>query len=727
MEDVIGKYKSLNGVNEVKHFNIDIESSQNVLPAGLVETDVDAYERYYIEKDASTIYRIICTIKPVCSNVLYNNITEIVSDEGSDDCKVYDSTTTETSEYGYKDGYVLNRYNLIRDTAFSHPDIGGLVYHCGSDIFNNHVLRQESFSVVNKTSDGTVSDVYFNTIDDWQRDNNGNNVSSKELSFSGNTVTVEDKLRHLYSYFDVKTYIRAAYDGLVENNGWFGFINKANVEINNVKINDKEICVNKCMNNNKACEQIDFYPDRSLYSFIPKINKKRKRVEKNWETIITYPYSSETIDILEGGLQCEFDNISQYKVGGDIRMFTYIRNSFNVGDIINLYYETDGEMRHIDNIRVSSVGTNDGNGGIYYFSFKSSIILDKIEEISESNNIRVVKNVNGVECQYYVRKFKKIGEINTTVNKLAFSNTYYGDGVSQVIFNDDIDIEGLKDNLGRPLTEMYLTIVKTNYGHDEWYNDKNYSDEAIEFSHCFGKVSSGFDLLPDVDDYNIHKIHNIDVNNIDISYINESPKALEEDIDVRSENAELYGDIVEFYPDTLEEVKLEDVYHRFNTMQREIISEDFTRYSYDEVINDDFNELPDTSITSGITTKIESPEYINLNPEGYYYKPHYRIALREFAPEVYTIGDGEKVRQLLSSKDYGTSDELFDSVFTNGAHYRYENINFYLKRQDPKGYYDMLYTVKDNVPQFVKNLVTDGLEKDVSSAEYSIEEVIRRC
>ena len=275
MEDVIGKYKSLNGVNEVKHFNIDIESSQNVLPAGLVETDVDAYERYYIEKDASTIYRIICTIKPVCSNVLYNNITEIVSDEGSDDCKVYDSTTTETSEYGYKDGYVLNRYNLIRDTAFSHPDIGGLVYHCGSDIFNNHVLRQESFSVVNKTSDGTVSDVYFNTIDDWQRDNNGNNVSSKELSFSGNTVTVEDKLRHLYSYFDVKTYIRAAYDGLVENNGWFGFINKANVEINNVKINDKEICVNKCMNNNKACEQIDFYPDRSLYSFIPKINKKR--------------------------------------------------------------------------------------------------------------------------------------------------------------------------------------------------------------------------------------------------------------------------------------------------------------------------------------------------------------------------------------------------------------------------------------------------------------------
>jgi hypothetical protein len=33
---------------------------------------------------------------------------------------------------------------------------------------------------------------------------------------------------------------------------------------------------------------------------------------------------------------------------------------------------------------------------------------------------------------------------------------------SQFVFNEDIDISELTDNLGRPLTELYLTTIKTD-------------------------------------------------------------------------------------------------------------------------------------------------------------------------------------------------------------------------------------------------------------------------
>lgn len=51
--------------------------------------------------------------------------------------------------------------------------------------------------------------------------------------------------------------------------------------------------VNKIMNNNKACEIYNMYPDISLFSFIPKYNSFQRRKESNWDYCLTYPYASD--------------------------------------------------------------------------------------------------------------------------------------------------------------------------------------------------------------------------------------------------------------------------------------------------------------------------------------------------------------------------------------------------------------------------------------------------
>ena len=57
----------------------------------------------------------------------------------------------------------------------------------------------------------------------------------------------------------------------------------------------------------------------------------------------------------------------------------------------------------------------------------------------------------------------------SSINQLAFAKTIYDDNISQIIFTDEVDIADIKDNRERPLTEVYLTILKANRGNKEWY------------------------------------------------------------------------------------------------------------------------------------------------------------------------------------------------------------------------------------------------------------------
>lgn len=834
----LDKYNSKRSTNRMQVLPIELQSAKRIVPSCEITSTLNEYEQYIKEKDSSNKYRLFFNIKPYCTNVLFNILTELVVNEGSDDCFVIDNGISDKEWYKkFNDSITNIRSEFIRDTAFSHPELGNVVYHCGYDIFNNHLLRAKEFSLINiADTDGESSEIDgdFNTIRDKQRDNSGNLISkaSYKLGDSGTKLESGSTDLHVYSYDSIMSFNESLSVNLTEKNAWYGFYNKANMKNNNVRIgNDRYISVNKVMNNNKAGEFIDMYPDRSLYSFIPKYNKHRNRNEKNWDYCLTYPYRNEYAHELvsyigEGitinGLRTrivtvkdELDNITDTDY---VTFKTDVFNGYETDDNIGMaIVYNDGTIFVVDNrITVSGVG-EDG----YTFT----VLYDDINTVSfdEIKEIRTYKYKNGSRCKYYIRIFKRIPNFNntdvyndgvveeeeiekycerdfgSTNSKLSFSRTIYNDQCAQIVFNEDIDLTGIRNNLGRYIDTIYLTIVKTCIGNDEWYGGNTTAD-TIEFSHCFSKVTAGIDGDVDMDDYNVHKLHNCSDSTI---------KPLGDEITVKGDKnlgkGEFYGDIVEFSEYELNEYILDNVYFRFNTYQREMDMGDDGGFYIDSITYDDY-DFKDFEVKENLYGEDKD---INKNKEGYYYKPHYAIAIRDYSNvikqgehtkmivESIVNGDGKTIiktsinymlakgyfvyvyckndgsyksyrvtdvdganycsitvtgftategyeyvffkgnpskpnnayelsdgtgryiwKDVKSEREVDGGDRTFDSMFTNGRHYRNETVNFYLFRQDPYGNYGLNEINSDDCKLYKKRLLSNGLHKDIDKYDY---------
>lgn len=666
----LNKTNSVNSVN--KDNMVDVEFQQTTNPYMFttdIKDTIDQYEVFEAERANCTNYRLITTIKPFCSNVLFNPITEIVYKEGSDDCIVADDISKTKiikgvdKIYGEKNP---DRAQMIRDTEYSRKEIN-FEYHPGTDIFNNHILRNTSFKIVNppNTIDNKSPEL-FNTISDLLRRYDTKLIKYKKRS-SINDISNEDD-KHLYDADDILSMQNgdAINNNLMEENGWFGFVNKSSVI---AKKNENKKWVdegfNKVINNRESCEFIDMYPDRTLFSFNPKYNPYRHRPEYNWDLFLTYPYENDYDNVLiSGGLLVKSIELAFNSVGRRIVLFsTYTKHNLSIGTAFNLYI---GENK-VENILVNSLGNvKKEDEEHYFYTTQTDIISDilgKKTEIDEDTDNDVINKqikdtgdtfrlkhiVNGYESEYYIRKFKKLPNLNKIVNKedeltldksycvkefeewikdkpndfdkeqyqLAFSSTIYNDNNTQVTWTDGINIDNILDNRGRPLTEIYLTIMKRNKGYREWYTDRDVTNQNIEYSHCFGNVSWGFDLLSakSEEEINLQEslqdvklIHNV----VDIDIVNDD---------------EFNGDIVEYNVTTCNETVLEDCYFRFNTYLREN-PVDYYTYQYDEITSDDYDKKGFIKETKQLTN--DDVIKFWLHTEGYYYKAHYRILLKEF-------------------------------------------------------------------------------------------------
>jgi hypothetical protein len=330
--------------------------------------------------------------------------------------------------------------------------------------------------------------------------------------------------------------------------------------------------------------------------------------KKNWDICITYPSSiDDQHHIVKDGLLIV--NIEEVEVGGKsmVALGTATRHGLNTGE----------------KVRVSSMSYNQLNGD-------------------------------------YLRKFKKFTDIDYSIYPLAFSNTIFNDQNYQVTFNKEVDISDLKDNLGRPLSELYLTIVKTR--------DDNF----------MSKIKSGLDLeylsgnLNDIKLSNIRRIHN----GSSTPFTTHTPLNPDVKMGDLSADTEFYGDVVEYNKTELVENILSDVLHRFNTSKR------------------------DSSTQSNTLAK-------GPRREGYMYKPHYEIPIRlysSFIEQGYTattgnipdyseeLNGGKYIwRDLLTIGASLANGETLEYPFTNNSHYIYDNICFVMKRQDPFNLYGLYY------------------------------------
>lgn len=705
--------RSVKSVNTESFTNVGLSAKTRLLPYNDIADTISLYQVYNDERDVCERFRLIFTINPICTNVLFNARTEAVRYEGSDDCVLLTGITKISAD---EMPYVVNKTPLdweqaIRDTEYSQPELMAdnepLIYHCGWDIFNNHMLRKDDFVYVSKTKETDNNN--FNTLKDYVRDNNGSIVSDHIVSDTGETINTAATVdRHIYQIDTTRTFYGAFANGLAVENGWYGFTNPNNIEIPNVKAGEKWVSVNRLMNNNKACEFIDLYPDRSLFSFIPKVNRYRKRLERNWDYCITYPYMKDK-DMLatvmgqkegltEEGGKCALKIVESEVTFTDsgiemLRFKTIFKHTLKVGDNVTIFYGNN-MTKYPTTIKVSAVGKDDGAESDRYFSIKRP-------SVDFGNKVYYRKNVDGYDCQYYFRKFKKITidgkELDSEINKLAYGETIYGDRVAQIVFTDTIDLSGLVDENGRPVSELYLTIVKANRGHDEWYGG-NVNSASVEYSHCFGKVTAGLDM-PNSDscrDYNVRRLHNINWDDLTGNKYGELNREIWENTSVeypaaplqdniKATDDEFWGDIVEFVPSKAQSVVIEPVYFRFNTAQREDTTLKFADILYDRLDGDDYDINVNTSVngftvTSGYINmknlnKINDPSQPkfngNINPEGYYYMAHNKIKIREESSDVNTM----PVKRL-SYTSMSMSTNVSIGVDENGNDYTVDKVSF---------------------------------------------------
>ena len=374
----------------------------------------------------------------------------------------------------------------------------------------------------------------------------------------------------------------------------------------------------------------------------------------------------------------------------------YIYRYFKFDDVNNAYSELDSSFdpeteqfgngntyedvppyQTYDYIRVYSYGYFEKTIR-YYEQRTDKDVVEIINEALENfTYLRFAKLHNGVKCDYYIRKFRKLpnmkfseetltediandsddfnkyvvknasddGKIRSfdyEIYPLAFSKTIYGDDITQYQFVDDIDIAHIKDNMGRPITEFFVTVIKKNIGYKDWYTygkhsdytDANGVEHRVEYSHCFGKVTSGFDMLSNEDESaeirkrkrflsDASQLTNV-MNTTQSTPLEsfENPNTATEGI-FDSDN-EFFGDIVEYNPVTAMETVLSDVNFRFNTAQRENgMTTDYT-FTTHEIERDDYTLGGDFHIST------ETGGRDILCPEGYMYKAHYRVPIRGF-------------------------------------------------------------------------------------------------
>lgn len=352
--------------------------------------------------------------------------------------------------------------------------------------------------------------------------------------------------------------------------------------------------------------------------------------EFTFAVYLSEPLCKEWINILDvDAIESVFDEI-------DYETMTFTCDDKTVyahNDYINADFDTENEIGS-QNLSFAKVSNNIQNQ--YYariFSRYPNLEFMEDEKSEENlyakkNGTRVIDELSTMENQH-----------TSTVSRLSFAKNVYGDNMAQIVYNDDISLDYVHDNLGRPITSLYLSFIKTNYGYKEWYSGDT-GNKKVEHSHCFGKLNCGLELSPYMN-ANTPNLSNIyTMNNIDEGFGGITQLPLRSHVDgvdddeIIVSQTSFYGDIVEYNTFDCIETPVQSFMYRFNTAQRELNNDAvFGVVRFDEISCDDF----DSEAPFAIETHI-----LEHNPtqkrEGYYYQPHFEIPIRSFAPTttVYT-------------------------------------------------------------------------------------------
>lgn len=464
---------------------------------------------------------------------------------------------------------------------------------------------------------------------------------------------------------------------IFEKDGWIGYYNDEPDE-DALQFND---------NKSALCEFFPFDPGYDRLNFLDSDGIQ------NFLLKITYPFKSRDIVIVKNGANISLKDgipiIEQFTIKLNGRNYTGFRTAMNHGlidgDKISLLNFVDNTLNNTLNLgvkpyKVFKLGnqTNDNK-------LRTFVIDVDPSDISFTVGISTVKRVvRDKPSSYYVRQFKSITSSDYKdydIYPAAYGVTYFNDNVAAFNFKKDVNVDGLVDNLNRPLSELYLTIVKNDNDNDptsintQYWQSKQQNLPTPFNTRFWTKISAGYLLENDTNiNYNVRSYG--DSNFVGSSYY----ENIDESDDVFD------GDIVEYNQNELLERRLEIIYHRINTVYRERLNEiDNTKENKKEgYIYSPFNLIQIREFANFINPVVNLQSIIDkynitnltdlVELRKSFRIPDYAL---EISPNVF------KWRDLLEIGEVDSTGNGVDYPFEDGAHYLYLDKRFYFQRQDP--------------------------------------------
>jgi hypothetical protein len=365
--------------------------------------------------------------------------------------------------------------------------------------------------------------------------------------------------------------------------------------------------------------------------------------DANWDVWLTYPKYKDLLPLTFNGVDIQ-DGIAVYSgttITIDNRQMTAficsINHGLNVGDEVLIQSNpisptTDTGYEGIFNIY--ALGFGDGT----YVS--NTFIIDYVipggvpSGLFKNTRTSFKRRVEGIESEYHGRWFEKISkQSEVELHNTAFARNIYKDTVYSYIFNKEYDTNLYRDYLNRPLTEIYVTIVKKQ----NIFNNRPF----------WTALESGLKTVITNSEYDINTINSI-TNNDSIEN------------NLYSNTISYFGDIVEYNPVDQTEIVLEIAYHRFNTENREAFNNFLEGYYYRPHYRQQIRKLSD---------------YVEISTDENDDVPDYATDL----------GDGRRIWRDVLPNDFSNTENI---PYLNGCHYVYNNITLAIQRQDPCGIYN---------------------------------------
>ena len=406
----------------------------------------------------------------------------------------------------------------------------------------------------------------------------------------------------------------------------------------------------------------------------------------NWNFHLSYPYENDSTKILEAVEKNTIQTLSwtagdgipfvveltQFNGQNLVSFRCPVKHGLNVSEFAKLSFDYNGQ----DLFQVDSLGLDTYNSDEYVFNIINVGYTGTTFYNGRTGTFKRIildSNSGDTTSKYYVRKHKILTDVEDSVlvkagfeenifgtkkkyessgytpNRLSRVSVKEGAQSFTLSFNKDVDLGGLLDNLGRPITELFFTVIWKGY-----------------FGWTTGKLKQGYEF------------------NLPLNPITEQPTQWWDDNTIPSNTTLTTSTWTNVSGDTFSYV---------------------TPLKPDDVLDGDLCEWNDFEQKERVISQLYhkfkfNPFYFNIaggtpttNPFGYYYQPHHSLKIRQYSDYIETA-DSANIVDLPNYAYFSTTLSQFiwrdlysygfidsnglgvDYPFLNAGHYPFKNTIF---------------------------------------------------